>query len=70
VVVPNPALASIEPVVKLQILSDSPLETGDYTPAQTDADVVVLAGDVHVGRRGRFGERQTTTTGISRQAEF
>jgi Icc-related predicted phosphoesterase len=38
--------------VKLQILSDLHLEMGHYAPVQTDADVVVLGGDVHVGRRG------------------
>lgn len=38
--------------MKLQILSDLHLERGDYAPVQTDADVVVLGGDVHVGRRG------------------
>jgi len=38
--------------VKLQILSDLHLEMGDCAPVQTDADVVVLGGDVHVGRRG------------------
>lgn len=38
--------------MKLQILSDVHLEFGDYVPEQTDADVVVLAGDVDVGRRG------------------
>jgi predicted phosphodiesterase len=38
--------------VKLQILSDLHLEMGDHAPVQTDADVVVLGGDVHVGRRG------------------
>jgi len=49
--------------MKLQVLSDIHLETGDYAPAQTDADVVVLAGDIHVGRAGfgwirkHFGEK-------------
>ena len=38
--------------MKLQILSDLHLEMGDHAPVQTDADVVVLGGDVHVGRRG------------------
>ena len=39
-----------ETVVKLQILSDLHLEMGDYAPVQTDADVVLLGRDVHVGR--------------------
>jgi len=38
--------------VKVQVLSDIHLETCGYTPAQTDADVVVLAGDIHIGRAG------------------
>lgn len=38
--------------IRLQILSDLHLERGDYAPAQTDADVVILAGDIHVRRKG------------------
>ena len=38
--------------MRLQILSDLHLEFGDYEPAKTDAEVVILAGDIHVGRKG------------------
>lgn len=37
--------------MKIQLLSDLHLEFFDYTPQQTDADVVVLAGDVHTKER-------------------
>ena len=36
----------------LQILSDLHLEFGNYEPQATDADAVVLAGDIHMGRAG------------------
>lgn len=38
--------------MRLQVLSDLHLEFGDYTPKRTDADVVVLAGDIHQGHQG------------------
>ena len=38
--------------MRLQILSDLHLEFGDYAPEQTRADVVILAGDIHVGCHG------------------
>ncbi len=38
--------------MKIQILSDLHLEFRDYQPVETDADVVVLAGDVHTKARG------------------
>lgn len=38
--------------MKLHILSDVHLEFEDFKVPSTDADVVVLAGDIHVGRRG------------------
>jgi predicted phosphodiesterase len=38
--------------MRLQILSDVHLEFGDYQPESAKADVVVLAGDIHVGRKG------------------
>jgi predicted phosphodiesterase len=34
--------------MRVQYMSDLHLEFGDFTPAPTDADVVVLAGDIHV----------------------
>ncbi|MEW5851761.1 MAG: metallophosphoesterase [Myxococcota bacterium] len=38
--------------MRLQVLSDVHLEFGPYEPARTDADVLVLAGDVGVGLQG------------------
>jgi predicted phosphodiesterase len=38
--------------MRLHILSDLHLEFQDYTPARTDADVVILAGDIHQGSEG------------------
>jgi Icc-related predicted phosphoesterase len=38
--------------MKIQVLSDLHLEFQDYTPTKTDADVVVLAGDIHVKAQG------------------
>lgn len=50
--------------MKLHILSDLHLEFTDFVPPQTDADVVVLAGDIAVGEEGlrwaaRHFERQS-----------
>jgi len=39
--------------MRLQILSDLHLEFGTVKIPQTDADTVVLAGDIHLGREGR-----------------
>jgi Icc-related predicted phosphoesterase len=38
--------------MRLQVLSDLHLEFGDYTAKETDADVVILAGDIHQGHQG------------------
>ncbi len=38
--------------MKIQLLSDLHVEFHDYDYPGTDADVVVLAGDIHVGERG------------------
>lgn len=38
--------------MKLHILSDLHLEFGSFTPPETDADVVILAGDIHMGPHG------------------
>jgi hypothetical protein len=38
--------------MRLQILSDLHMEAGDYRPEKTDADVVILAGDINVGCGG------------------
>lgn len=39
-------------VMKLHILSDLHTEFADFSPPETDADVVILAGDIGVGRAG------------------
>lgn len=38
--------------MRLQIMSDLHLEFAPFEPPQTDADVIVLAGDIHVGAEG------------------
>ena len=49
--------------MKLHILSDLHTEFADFDPPETDADIVVLAGDIGVGTAGiewaarRFGEK-------------
>jgi len=37
--------------MKIRVLSDLHLEFRDWVPPESDADVVVLAGDIHVGVR-------------------
>src|SRR6266545_138222 len=48
----GPALKS-NPTMRLHVLCDLHLEFGTATIPATDADVVVLAGDIHLGREGR-----------------
>jgi len=38
--------------LKIHILCDLHVEFGDFVPPVVDADIVVLAGDVHVKNRG------------------
>lgn len=38
--------------MKIRVLSDLHLEFHDWTPPQSDADIIVLAGDIHVGVHG------------------
>ena len=38
--------------MKLHLLSDLHVEFAPFTPPATDADVVVLAGDIHEGTAG------------------
>ena len=38
--------------MKLHILSDLHTEFADFSPPETGADVVILAGDIGVGRGG------------------
>src|SRR5436190_945167 len=44
--------------MRLRVLSDLHLEFGDSGFPDADADVVVLAGDIHMGRAGRQWIRQ------------
>lgn len=38
--------------MRIHLLSDLHLEVSSYVPAATDADVVILAGDIHTKARG------------------
>ena len=38
--------------MKLHILSDLHIEFGNFAIPETDADVVILAGDIHIGTKG------------------
>ena len=38
--------------MRIRVLSDLHLEFKDWNPPKADADVVVLAGDIHVGVKG------------------
>src|SRR5579872_7433560 len=38
--------------VKIRVLSDLHLEIQDWTPPHTEADIIILAGDIHSGVRG------------------
>jgi predicted phosphodiesterase len=38
--------------MKLQIFSDLHVEFESFYPPETEADVVILAGDIHVGKKG------------------
>ena len=42
----------VQSVMKIHVLSDLHLEFQGWIPPKTDADIIVLAGDVHVGVRG------------------
>ena len=45
--------------MKLHILSDLHLEFGPFEPPPTDAQVVILAGDIHVRTLGITWARKT-----------
>ncbi|OGT19600.1 MAG: hypothetical protein A2V90_03340 [Gammaproteobacteria bacterium RBG_16_57_12] len=40
--------------MKLHVLNDLHIEFGEFEPSETDADVVVLAGDIGVGLEGLY----------------
>jgi 3',5'-cyclic AMP phosphodiesterase CpdA len=51
--------------MKLRVLSDLHLEFLDWTPPAVEADVVVLAGDIHGGVRGvEWARRQFPDTPV------
>ena len=45
--------------MKIYVLSDLHLEFTDFQPPKTNADVIVLAGDIHVGTEGVKWAQQT-----------
>ena len=45
--------------MKIHVLSDLHLEFQDWSPPKSDADIIVLAGDIHVGVRGVDWARRT-----------
>jgi predicted phosphodiesterase len=45
-------IGSCTSAMKIHVLSDLHLEFADFQPPATDADVVVLAGDISVGSKG------------------
>jgi predicted phosphodiesterase len=51
--------------MKIRVLSDLHLEFQDWNPPKVDADVVVLAGDIHVGVKGvEWARRRFPSTPI------
>jgi predicted phosphodiesterase len=51
--------------MRIRVLSDLHLEYFDWEPPPVDADVVVLAGDIHVGDRGlRWAREQFPRTPV------
>jgi hypothetical protein len=49
--------------MKIRVLSDLHLEFAGWTPPPADADVIVLAGDIHVGVRGiEWARRRSAST--------
>lgn len=38
--------------MKMRVLSDLHLEFQDWNPPHAEADIIVLAGDIHTGTRG------------------
>jgi predicted phosphodiesterase len=46
------ALSKLQTKVKIQILSDLHIEFQPFRLLETDADVIILAGDIHVGEKG------------------
>jgi predicted phosphodiesterase len=51
--------------MRIRVLSDLHLEFDDWEPPEVDADVVVLAGDIHVGLKGiEWARRSFASTPI------
>lgn len=52
-------------IVKIRVLSDLHLEFQDWTPPDAEADVILLAGDIHTGTRGvEWARRQFKDTPV------
>ena len=51
--------SDIDSMVKLHILSDLHLEFSTFEPPATDADVIILAGDIGKGNKGVYWARET-----------
>ena len=51
--------SDIDSMVKLHILSDLHLEFSTFEPLVTDADVIILAGDIGKGSKGVYWARET-----------
>ena len=50
--------------MKLHLLNDLHIEFGDFAPPATDADVVILAGDISVGLdEGNRGQTTVSPAG-------
>lgn len=51
--------------MKIRVLSDLHLEIHDWNPPEAEADVIVLAGDIHSGARGvEWARRQFPVTPV------
>jgi len=46
--------------MKLHILNDLHIEFEDFTPPETDADIVILAGDIGVGQAVCSGRKRNS----------
>lgn len=56
------ASRAVETNMKIRVLSDLHLEFRDWTPPVVEADVIVLAGDIHVGLHGLAWAREQFPT--------
>ena len=52
-------LSCEEGLMKLHVLADIHAEFSAFSPPKTDADVIVLAGDIHIGPKGLHWAKET-----------